>query len=275
MKNFKDKVFAITGCGSGIGQQLALQLAAKGAKLAINDYNENGLNSTIDLLNKQNATFISTLFDVSKKQNWIDWHAEILKEFEEIDGLINNAGVALDKIALCDVKEADLKWIMDINVWGLMHGSRVFLPSLIKSKEASLVNISSIFGVAGIAEQVPYCTTKFAVRGFTEALRMELQPTHPNVCVQVVHPGGIGTNIVRNGRTNSNEQFKETIREFDDKLVRMTAEKCASIIIKGIEKKKQKILVGNDAWLLDKLVRNFPVSYSRFLNWGKKKRGIS
>lgn len=274
MKNFKDKVFAITGCGSGIGRQLALQLADKGAKLAINDYNESELNKTVKLLEDKNADFIHSVFDVSKKANWLAWHEDILTKYGGINALINNAGVALDKIAITDVKEEDLEWIMNINVWGVMHGSRVFLPSLIKSKEASLVNISSIFGVAGIAEQVPYCTTKFAVRGFTEALRMELQPTHPNVCVQVVHPGGIGTNIVRNGRTNSNEQFEATIKEFDDKLVRMTAEKCASIIIKGIQNKKQKILVGNDAWLLDKLVRNFPSSYSKLLNLGKRLRGI-
>ena len=163
----------------------------------------------------------------------------------------------LQKIELVEVKEEHLKRIIDVNMWGVIHFTRAFLPTLLKRPEAHLVNTSSVFGIIGVKTQVPYCTTKFAVRGFTEALRMELTGT--NVQVSCVHPGGIKTNIARYG---IHYKDKEASVERFDEMTMTTAEDAATIIINGMKKNKQKILIGKDAWLIDRIARWFPVRYT-------------
>ena len=182
--------------------------------------------------------------------------------------IINNAGVALGN-SLEDVSYEDFEWIVNINFWGVVYGTKAFLPYLKKEPEGHIVNISSINGIVPNPHNGPYCATKFAVKGFTETLCQELHGT--SVGATVVHPGGIGTNIVRNGRirklVNPDMTHEEMVARFDEQVVRNTADLAAKTIISGIEKNKQRVLIGGDAKLLDRMTRLFPVGATRFLRY--------
>lgn len=266
MESLKNKIVVITGAGSGIGRHLALQLADQGAKLALNDYNAETLKETEALIGEQTEVF-SQSFDVAEKTALRGFAAATLDHYNEVDVVINNAGVALGRVDIVDTPDEDWDWVVNINLWGVVNGTRAFLPSLLSRPEASLVNVSSAFGIAGIAKQAPYCMTKFAVRGFTESLRMECIDT--NLCISCVHPGGVGTNIIRNGRVGS-EQRDKLIKTFDEKMARTSADQAARTIINGIKKKKTRILVGEDAKWVDRVVRLFPNNYEKILDKGAK-----
>ncbi len=258
MKNFKDKIAVITGAGSGIGQALSIQLAKKGTILVLSDKNENTLLETQKMVQAFGAECYTYIVDVSDEKAISDFAKKVLKKHHHIDLLFNNAGFALGKISLLDVKMEDFKKVMDVNIWGVIHHTKLFLESLISRPESVIVNISSLFGIIGVADQVPYCTTKFAVRGFTESLRMELMET--NVQVYCVHPGGINTNIYRDAihyERNPSVDIK-----IQKGLERTSPEQAAKIIIKGVEGKKERILIGIDAEIGDKLARTMPVGYT-------------
>lgn len=261
MKNLQGKIAVITGAGSGIGRHLALQLADQGASLALNDYNEETLAETISLIGEQSEIF-SRCFDVGNTEALRSFASDAIDHFPAIDILINNAGVALGREMAIDSPDEDWKWIVDINMWGVINGTRAFLPALLSRPEASLVNVSSVFGIAGIAKQAPYCTTKFAVRGFTESLRWEYADS--NLTISCVHPGGIATNIIRNGRVNADQKAK-LVKTFDEHMAKTSADKAAETIIEGIKKKKNRILIGDDARWLDRVVRLFPARYQQIL----------
>lgn len=258
MRNFKDKIAVITGAGSGIGQALAIELARKGAILILSDKNADTLADTADLLKAFSATCYTYIVDVSDEKQIIDFTKKVLKEHKHIDLLFNNAGFALGKISLQDVKMDDFKKIMDVNVYGVINHTKLFLDTLLERPEAVIVNISSLFGLVGVADQVPYCTTKFAVRGFTEALRMELMNT--NVEVYCVHPGGINTNIYRNAVHYKKDAALDV--KFQKALERTSPEEAAKVILKSIEKKNERILIGIDAEMGDRLVRTMPLNYT-------------
>ncbi len=257
MKNFKDKVIVITGTASGIGRHLALQLAAEGVKVVATDINEEGLNETASMITQNGGHVLKKIVDVSNKDQIYQLAKEVVEEYGHVDGIINNAGVALGLITVEDVTYEEIEWIFGINLWGVIYGTKAFLPHLKERPEAAIVNISSVFGLAGFYKQAPYCMTKFAVRGFTETLRTELMDS--NVLVMQVHPGGIQTNIAKNARHG--KIAPKDIQEFNnrfDQNARTSAADAAATIIKGLRQKNQRVRIGTDALWIDRLIRWFP-----------------
>lgn len=280
MKNLKNKVVVITGAASGIGKNLAIVFVQKGAHVLLNDYDNTGLTKTaeeLSVLKTPSQKIEYQSFDVSDK-NRVEAFADNAQQlFGKVDIVVNNAGVALGRISTEKVSYEDFEWIMNINFWGMVYGSKAFLPLLKEQPEAALVNISSIFGLAGIAFQTPYCTTKFAIRGFTESLRMEALMLYPHLTIHTVHPGGIKTSIAKNSRwTNTKVSAKER-DEFTQKfenILKSSPLTTAEKIVRGIQRKKPRILVGHRASLLDRLVRLFPGSYSNTLKNQLIKQGV-
>ncbi|MEZ5009317.1 MAG: SDR family oxidoreductase [Chitinophagales bacterium] len=263
MKKFKDKVAVITGAGSGIGRALALQLAKEGASLALNDFNKERLEETVNLCERNGTKVFSKVFDVSKKEDFYAFADEVVDHFKKVDIVINNAGVALGKYSVLESTIEDFEWVMGINYWGVLYGTKAFLPHLLKEKEAALINISSLFGITGVAYQGAYCSSKFAVRGLTESLKSELDGT--NVSVHVVHPGGIKTNIAKDSKNHQGDDQTFDIQQFE-KMFRHTPEKAAEIILSAVKKKQSRILIGEEAYLGDFVARITPTYYTKLVN---------
>ncbi|MFT6052255.1 MAG: short-subunit dehydrogenase [Halioglobus sp.] len=256
------KIAVITGAGSGIGRALAQQLNREGCRLLLCDISEEGLNETLNSLSDKSLAAQGRTLDISVKGDVQAWASDIAEQFGAIDILVNNAGVATGA-TVEDSKYEDIEWLMGINFWGVVYGTKEFLPLLRKSSQGHLVNISSIFGMMGVPTQSAYNAAKFAVRGYTEALRQEMAGSNVHVCC--VHPGGIKTNIVRNARiTDPNTSQKEREDGFD-KMARTTPESAAAQIIGAIEKRKKRLLIGLDAKLMSLIIRLFPASYPRFV----------
>ncbi len=257
MKDLNNKVAVITGAGSGIGRALALALAQQGCRLAISDVNDTGLAETVAAL--EDADVKSYRLDVADRDA-IYAHAEaVVKDFGQVNLVINNAGVALSA-SVREMTDEDFKWVMDIDFWGVAHGSRAFLPHLIASGDGHLVNISSVFGLIGVPKQSAYNAAKFAVRGFTEALRQEMNLEQQPVAVSCVHPGGIRTNIANSARMGKSENGAAQRKGFD-KLAMTTPEKAAATIVRGIRRDESRILVGPDAWGIDAINRLLGAAY--------------
>ncbi|BEH12787.1 SDR family NAD(P)-dependent oxidoreductase [Marinobacter shengliensis] len=257
MKDLKNKVAVVTGAGSGIGRALAHALAARGCRLALSDVNEAGLAETVATLDKNRVK--TYRLDVSDRDE-IYAHAEQVKaDFGQVNLVINNAGVALSA-TVREMTDDDFKWVMDIDFWGVAHGTRAFLPHLIASGDGHVVNISSVFGLIGVPKQSAYNAAKFAVRGFTESLRQEMKLENQPVNVSCVHPGGIRTNIANAARMGKSENGDAQRKGFD-KLAMTTPDKAAEIIVKGILRNESRILVGPDAWGIDALNRLLGSAY--------------
>lgn len=260
-------VAAVTGAASGIGRALALRLARENiAGIAIADVNEAGLQETLAMVEKTGVPVSAHIADVSKLEQVQRLAAEIMARHGRVTHLINNAGVALIG-NVEDVSFADMEWLMGINFWGTVYGTKVFLPILREQEQAHIVNVSSIFGIIAPPGQAAYCASKFAVRGFTESLRHELEGS--NVLISSVHPGGIKTNICNDSRIGdqATAQEKETVKKFFNKASPTTAEQAAEIIVTGIKNKNVKILVGFDAKQIDKIQRWFPKKYFSVMNY--------
>jgi butyryl-CoA dehydrogenase len=265
MNSFQSKVVVVTGAGSGIGRALAMAFAGQGARLALNDFNEQTLQETVAALPAGTEVFASA-FDVSKKEAVFQFADDVLRKYGKVDVVVNNAGVAIAGFRTDEVSIEDYEWIMGINLWGMIYGSLAFLPHLRKQQESALVNVSSIFGLHGIPVQAPYVTTKFAIRGFTESLALEEEAHGTGLTVSSVHPGGIQTNIAKASR--GAEVDPQAIAEFE-KQFRTTPERAAEIILRGIRKKKSRILVGIDAHIF-----HFAAHRMRFLLRYFLKRGL-
>jgi len=276
MKNFTQKVAVITGAGSGIGRALAIQLAKEGCHLALSDVNEVGLDETKALITQinnkdyhlNNIKISLDKLDVAQRQAVHDYADKMAREHGKINLIFNNAGVSLiDNVE--SMSYDDFEWLININFWGVVHGTKAFLPYLKQADEGHIINISSLFGLMAIPSQSAYNASKFAVRGFTEALKMEL--THSNVNVSSVHPGGIQTSIVDNSRVNeaTSKYSKSHIQAIFKKQAITTAEQAAEIILTGVQKNQRRILVGKDARMADKIIRWFPNSYEKRLNLEK------
>jgi NAD(P)-dependent dehydrogenase (short-subunit alcohol dehydrogenase family) len=256
VKTLADKVVVITGAASGIGRALALDVARRGARVAISDIDEPGLAETLDLVEEAGAREVrNDRLDVADRAAFAAYADAVAGHFGRVDVVVNNAGVAL----VGDVEDldyADMDWIMGINFWGVVHGTKEFLPHLVASGDGHLVNMSSLFGLVSIPSQSMYNAAKYAVRGFSEALREEiLMAGHP-VGVTVVHPGGIKTAIVRNARTSDREDHPRLARHFDERLASMEPEEAARIIVeKGVLGGRARLLVGRDAHVLHQFAR--------------------
>ncbi len=261
----KNSVAVITGAGSGIGRALALRFARENiAGIAIADFNEQGLDETFKLLSEAKVKVSKHKIDVSKLEEVQQFADEVIAEHGRATHLVNNAGVGVigsfDQISL-----PDFEWLMSINFWGVVYGCKVFMPILRQQDSAHIVNISSVFGLIAPPEQTAYCASKFAVRGFTESLRHELEDT--NIRISSVHPGGIKTNIARNSRVGEKtpEDYKKQGVAFFDKVALTTSETAAETIINGIRKKNPRILIGKDAHAISYISRLFPKKYLKVL----------
>jgi NADP-dependent 3-hydroxy acid dehydrogenase YdfG len=252
MKSLAGKVVVITGAGSGIGRALALAVAEHGARLALSDVNEVWLAETVRRL--AGSSVRSDRLDVRDRESFAAYADSVAAEFGVVNVLINNAGVALTGTVL-ESSYDDIGWVMDTDFWGVVHGTKEFLPHLIASGDGHVVNISSLFGLMAAPTQSAYNAAKFAVRGFTESLRMEMIDSGYPVGVTSVHPGGIKTAVARNARVAGNQDQAELARFFDAKLARTSAEKAARDIIVGLLGNRPRVVIGLDAKFLDLLVR--------------------
>jgi NADP-dependent 3-hydroxy acid dehydrogenase YdfG len=247
MKSLDGKVVVITGAGSGIGRALAVNAADKGALLAVSDWDETGLDETVALLKDAGAREIrADRLDVSDRAAFAAYAATVREHFGRVNVVVNNAGVSHSG-PVTEMDYADFDWIVGINFWGVVHGTREFLPHLIDSGDGHVVNISSLFGLVSMPGQSTYNATKYAVRGFTEAVREDMIVAGHPVQVTCVHPGGIKTGIARNGRTTAGEDHEKLARTFDTRLARMTPERAAEIIVAAVLSNKPRVLVGADA----------------------------
>jgi hypothetical protein len=255
MKTLTDKVVVITGAGSGIGRALAVDLARRGSLLALSDVDEAGLAETVSLAERAGAPEVrSDRLDVADRDAMARYALDVVQQFGRVNVVVNNAGVSLTG-DFTDLEYADIDWIVGVNLWGVLHGTKEFLPHLIASGDGHVVNLSSLFGLISIPGQSIYNATKYAVRGMSEALRQEMLVAGHPVGVTSVHPGGIKTDIVRNSRVSAKEDKEATAQLFDDKLAKMTPEKAAEIIVNGILRNKARVLVGLDAHALHHMAK--------------------
>jgi NAD(P)-dependent dehydrogenase (short-subunit alcohol dehydrogenase family) len=260
MKDFKNKVAAITGAASGMGRTLALELARRGCHLSLSDVNEIGLAETAQMAGKLGVKVTTTKLNVADREAMNAWAEQTVRDHGKVNLIFNNAGVALGAFVET-VKPSDFEWIMGINFWGVVWGTQAFLPHLKKAGEGHIVNTSSLFGLLSVPTQGTYNASKFAVRGFTEALRQELDMENSGVSATCVHPGGIRTNIAKAAKMDESMikatggKTEEARAKFDKLLDFTTAESAAKQILAAVEGNKRRVLVGLDAKFLDKLVR--------------------
>lgn len=249
----------ITGAASGIGRALAQRLAAHGSPVAICDWNEEGLEETAASIS---GPVFARKLDVSDRQAQLQFAAAVQEWAPRAIGLVvNNAGVTVSQTAAEAAVEDD-EWVMNVNFWGVVHGTRAFLPIFLQQRSGVVANVSSVFGLMGFPTQSAYCASKFAVRGYTESLRHELKGS--GVRATTIHPGGIRTNIVRNARFHVDDRggtdHAAMAAEFA-RIARTSPAKAAKTIHVGIEKGKDRILIGPDATAISLLTRSVPVHY--------------
>lgn len=273
MRTLQDQVVVVTGAGSGIGRALALQLAAQGARLALCDVNSEQLQKTVDIAGAHGVKVYSASVDVSNRDAVQTFADNVERALGKASVIINNAGVALAQ-TVEHMNRRDFEWVLNINFYGVVNGCEAFLPHLKSQKDAHIVNISSIFGIIGVPSQSAYNASKFAVKGFTEAMRQELKVSHPQIHVTCVHPGGIKTNIVRNGRMED-DMFGKAVNagkmasDFD-RMAQTSAEEAARQIVRAIEKNQKRLLIGGDAKALDLMQRLLPNHYDTVLGLGAR-----
>ncbi|QIS21412.1 SDR family NAD(P)-dependent oxidoreductase [Nocardia terpenica] len=267
MKNFTGRTAAITGAGSGIGRALAVRLAAQGCHLALSDINGDGLAATKALLAATGVEITTTIVDVADREQVEKWATDTAAYFEAVHLVFNNAGVAQGGSVTAN-SYADYEWVLAINLWGVIHGTKAFLPHLIRTGDGHIINISSVFGLQSQPATSAYNTSKFAVRGFTEALRQELDLLHNGVSATCVHPGGIRTEIVHTARVGHgfDELFGQAghrVLDLFDSMLLTSPDKAAQTILHGIRRDARRILIGADARIIDWEQRLLPTAYQR------------
>jgi short-subunit dehydrogenase len=265
-----ESIVVITGAASGIGRALAMRLAQENiAGIAISDVNAEGLAETEKLINRSNLKITTHQVNVADENEMREFADDVVKKHGRVTHIINNAGVALGGLVE-DVSLEDMRWLMDINFWGVVYGTKFFLPFLEKEKSAHIVNFSSLFGLIAPPGQATYCASKFAVRGFTESLRHELAGT--NINISVVHPGGVKTDIANSAKIGagvklSEKELVERREKMNKNLSRTSPAQAAEIIVKGIKSRKPRILIGIDARILSIINRIFPRRYFSLINF--------
>lgn len=272
MRSYWGRTAVVTGAGSGIGRALALELAGRGARLALSDVDEAAAADTAQQCSAFGGDVRSYALDVADREAVFAHADQVAHDLGAVHLVINNAGVALHG-AVAELTNADHRWLMEIDYWGVVHGSQAFLPHLAASGDGQLANVSSVFGLIAVPKQAAYNAAKFAVRGFTEALRQEMQLSRTPVSVSCIHPGGVRTAIARNARTTASEDPGETARTFD-RLAHTSPHAAARTIVRGLRKDKARILVGPDAWALAALPRLLGGSYGRVVTRGAGRAGL-
>ncbi len=269
MKSFENKVAAVTGAASGIGRALALDLAKRHCHLALSDVDEKGLAETAEQASALGVKVTSQVVNVADKDAMHAWADQVVQDHGKVNLVFNNAGVALGG-TVEDTSYEDYEWIVGINMWGVVYGTKAFLPYIKQAgEEGHVINISSVFGLFAQPTQSGYNMSKFAVRGFTESLRQELDIEKCGVSATCVHPGGIKTNIARNARmTESMDGFSgnasaEKMRDKFESLFITSPEQAARTILSAVKSNKRRILVGPDAHVLDMMQRALPVNYQK------------
>ncbi|ORW86626.1 MULTISPECIES: SDR family NAD(P)-dependent oxidoreductase [unclassified Mycobacterium] len=254
MQGFAGKVAVVTGAGSGIGQALAIELARSGAKVAISDVDTEGLAHTEERLKAIGAPVKADRLNVTEREAFLAYADDVAEHFGKVNQIYNNAGIAFTgDVEVSQFK--DIERVMDVDFWGVVNGTKAFLPHLIASGDGHVVNVSSVFGLFSVPGQAAYNAAKFAVRGFTEALRQEMVLARHPVAVTTVHPGGIQTAIARNATAAEGLDPEQLAKLFDKRLARTSPERAAKVILDAVRKKKARVLVGTDAKLLDVMVR--------------------
>ncbi len=280
MRTLDGKVVVITGAGSGIGRELALQAARQGAVLALSDWDEVGLVETARQVQTSTPLLQSEVrtdkVDVRDRQAMHEYAASVRQELGRVNVIVNNAGVALHG-DFEEVSYEDFEWVMDVDFWGVVQGTKEFLPHLIASGDGHVVNISSVFGLIAVPGQSAYNAAKFAVRGFTEALRQEMLVAQHPVKVTCVHPGGIKTAVARNATVAEGQSAQSFAEFFDKHMAIHTPEMAATTILNAVAKGRARVVVGWEAKALDVLARAIGSGYqriiassvSRFFPWAK------
>ena len=273
MKNLNGRIAAITGAGSGIGRALAEELSRRGAHLALSDVNEVGLAETVARCEGRGVKVTSQIVDVADRAAVEAWADLVVDEHGAVNLIFNNAGVAV-AATVESISYEDFEWLMNINFWGVVHGTKEFLPHLKAAGEGHVVNVSSVFGLVSIPSQSAYNAAKFAVRGFTDALRIELEIDPCGVSATTIHPGGIATNIARDARVDDSVadvagSTEEAMVEFD-KFLRTPPEKAARQILKAVERNRRRALIGPDAMVFDAVSRLPAGLYQRVLAGGAR-----
>jgi NAD(P)-dependent dehydrogenase (short-subunit alcohol dehydrogenase family) len=258
MEQFEDRVAAVTGAASGIGRALAVELARRGAHVALADVDDDGLADTVARCEGHGVKVTAARVDVADRAAVFDWADRVVADHGGANLVVNNAGVALSA-TVAAMSDEDLRWLMGINFWGVVHGTQAFLPHLEASGEGHVVNVSSVFGLVSIPTQSAYNAAKFAVRGFTDSLRIELDIERSCVSATTVHPGGIRTNIARNARVDPSgtlgRPHTARDRERFDRIARTTPEAAARRILEAVRKDRRRVLIGADAVAFDLLSR--------------------
>lgn len=274
---YRNHVAAITGAGSGMGRELAIHLAKMGCHVALSDINPEQLAATKQLLANYDVNVTMTILDVSDNKAVEAWADSVMSDHGKVNFIFNNAGVALySTVEGSSISE--LEWVMNINFWGVVYGTKAFLPLIKNSVKQSqfgehghIINISSLFGLTAQPSQSAYNSSKFAVRGFTESLRQELNIQNCGVSATCIHPGGIKTNIANSARGNESihdigmSTGPKAIRSFN-KFLKFDANEAAWIILQAAATNQQRCLIGNDAKIVDAIQRVFPSHYSQVLN---------
>ena len=262
MEGFAGKVAAVTGAGSGIGQALAVELARSGAAVAISDVDTEGLAQTEEQLRAIGAPVRTDRLDVTEREAFQIYADQINEHFGTVNQIYNNAGIAFTgDVEITQFK--DIERVMDVDFWGVVNGTKAFLPHLIASGDGHVINVSSLFGLMAMPGQAAYNSAKFAVRGFTEALRQEMALNGHPVKVTSVHPGGIKTAIARNSTAAEGVDPDAQAKFFDKRLASTTPRRAAEIILDAVRKNKARVLVGPDAKALDLVVRLTGSGYQR------------
>ena len=273
MKHFTGRVAAVTGAGSGIGRALAVNLAKRGAHLALCDIDEPGLAETVTQCEGYGVKITSQRVNVADRAAVEAWAERVVTDHGKVNLVINNAGVALGA-TIESMSYEDFEWLMSINFWGVVYGTKAFLPHLKASGEGHVVNLSSIFGLISVPSQSAYNAAKFAVRGFTDTLRMELEIEGAPVSVTTIHPGGIKTNIAKNARiddslgeiTGDPEQAR---RDFERAFV-TSPDKAARQILTAVQRDRRRALIGPDAKVVDFISRLPAVVYQTLIEKGAR-----
>ncbi|CAM3678576.1 SDR family NAD(P)-dependent oxidoreductase [Nocardioides zeicaulis] len=276
MKHLDDKVAAVTGAGSGIGRALALHLADQGCRLALSDVSADGLAETERLLAGRARAVTTAVVDVADEAAVGAWADAVVDDHGRANLVVNNAGVALSG-TVAALSTDDYRWIMGINFWGVVHGTKAFLPHLEASGEGHVVNISSVFGLTAQPLMSGYNASKYAVRGFTESLRQDLELTRSCVSATCVHPGGIKTNIARSARVDrsvagvTGRPAEAATKDFEKSFI-TTPARAAEVIVEGVRKNRRRVLIGPDARVLDAIARLAPTGYQRLVTGAVRSR---